>query len=129
MHPKRYPIEVTAAYVLGAALPVLEICRRRSDFSDIPGYLDDFIIGALLLIAARSAARHRPYGQSLLAGAWGVLCGGLWGSFFGQLHSTSARDISGLPHAPVIAVKLLIYVIAVLCFGLAIRRSATRSRD
>ena len=119
-----YRVEVIAAYALGIALPVLEVCRRRADFSDIPGYIDDFIIGALLLFAARAAANHRPYGAALLAGAWGVLCGGLWSSFFGQLQSTAARDVSGLPHTAVAIVKLVIYVVAIFCFVVSIRRAA-----
>lgn len=67
----RYRFEIAAAYVLGVALPVFEVCRRRTDFSDIPGYIDDFIIGALLLIAARATVRERPYGRGLLGGCLG----------------------------------------------------------
>jgi hypothetical protein len=121
----RYRFEVVAAYFLGVALPVLEVCRRRTDFSDIPGYIDDFIVGALLLFAARSATRERPYSRTLLAAAWGILCGGLWSSFFGQLYSTSPNDISGLPNSVVVFLKLLVYGIAVICLVLSVRRSDT----
>jgi hypothetical protein len=65
--------EVVAAYCLGVALPILEVCRRRTNFSDIPGYIDDFIIGALLLFAARAVVRQRPYGRALLIAALGIL--------------------------------------------------------
>jgi hypothetical protein len=41
--------EVASAYVIGVLLPVSEAARRRTNFDDIPGYIDDFIIGALLL--------------------------------------------------------------------------------
>ena len=37
--------EVSAAYVLGVMLPLLEAGRRGTDFEDLPAYLDDFIIG------------------------------------------------------------------------------------
>jgi len=67
--------------------------------------------------------RARPYGRALLIAAWGILCGGLWGSFFGQLHNPAAHDISGLSNSVVVIVKLLVYVIAIICLVLSIRRS------
>ena len=123
MKPFQYRFEVLAAFVLGVALPVLEICRRRMDFSDIPGYIDDFIIGALLLLAARSVVRRRPYGRALLIAAWGILCGGLWSSFFGQVYNPSAHDISGLNNLTVVLAKLVVYCVALVCLVLSIRRS------
>ena len=50
-------IEVAAAYALGVLLPVLEALRRKTDFSTIAGYVDDFIAGALLLYAASAVSR------------------------------------------------------------------------
>ena len=49
--------EVAAAYVLGIALPVLEAARRRTNFDDIPAYIDDFLIGAILLWGALAVSR------------------------------------------------------------------------
>jgi hypothetical protein len=118
-----YRFEVVAACVLGIALPILEVCRRRTNFSDIPGYIDDFIVGGLLLFAAWSAAGERPYGRTLLVAAWGILCGGLWGSFFGQLHNPASHDISGLPNMTVVCLKLATYCIAVVALVLSIRRN------
>jgi len=123
MQLARYRFEVVAAYCLGVALPVLEVCRRRADFSDIPGYIDDFIVGAVLLFAARSAVRERPYSRTLLAAAWGLLCGGLWSSLFGQIFSATHNDISGLPNTVVIFLKLFVYCVAIICLVLSVRRS------
>lgn len=123
MKPLQYRFEILAAFVLGVALPVLEVCRRRTDFSDIPGYIDDFIIGALLFVAARSVVRGRPYGRALLIAAWGILCGGLWSSFFAQLHNPGVHDISGLPNLIVVLAKLAVYCVALVCLVLSIRRS------
>lgn len=122
MKTSRYRFEVVAAYALGIALPVLEVCRRRTNFSDIPGYIDDFIIGILLLFAAWAVVRERPYGGSLLTAAWGILCGGLWGSLFGQLYSAASNDVSGLPNTTVVFIKVLIYCIAIIALVLSIRR-------
>jgi hypothetical protein len=123
MPPSRYRFEVIAAYVVGAALPLLEICRRRSDFSDLPSYADDFIIGALLLWAARSATQRQSYSGALLAGAWGALCGGLWSSLFNQLHNERPLDISGLPNSAAVLIKAVLYCVAIVGFVLSVRRS------
>lgn len=126
MQRPRYRFEITTAYCLGVALPILEVCRRRTNFSDIPGYLDDFLIGAFLLFAAWSAQRARPHGRALLIAAWGILCGGLWSSLFLQIHNTGSHDISGLPNLLVVALKLLIYAIALTGLVLSLRRSDPR---
>jgi hypothetical protein len=112
---------VSAAYVLGVILPVLETARRRTNFDDIPGYIDDFIIGALLLWGARSVSRGRVHGPALLTAAWGILCGGMWTSFFGQLQG--AGDISGVRNGIVVLIKGVLYLIALAALYLSVRRS------
>lgn len=37
--------EIVTAYIMGIALPVLEVLRRRTNFDTIAGYVDDFIMG------------------------------------------------------------------------------------
>jgi hypothetical protein len=120
--------EVVSAYILGALIPLLEVLRRRTNFEQPEWYVDAFIAGGLLLFAAASVSRQRPYGPPLLAGAWGVLCGGLYGSFFAQLRATTAADISGLPNAVSAAFKGVIFVIAAAAFVRSvIRAGAERS--
>ena len=51
--------EIVTAYIMGIALPVLEVLRRRTNFDTIAGYVDDFIMGGLLLYAARGPPRPR----------------------------------------------------------------------
>ena len=104
--------ELAAAYAMGIGLPLLEALRRRTNFETISGYVDDFIAGGLLLYAARAVSRGRPNGPVLLVAAWAVLCGGLYGSFFYQLESTEALDVSGLGTGTVVAVKGVLYAIA-----------------
>jgi len=104
--------ELVAAYLMGVALPLLEVMRRRTNFDTVAGYVDDFIAGGLLLYAARSTSRGNPSGPVLLVVAWAVLCGGLYSSFFGQLESSSSRDVSGLPNATVTFIKGILYAVA-----------------
>jgi hypothetical protein len=97
---------------MGVGLPLLEALRRKTNFEHFPSYVDDFIAGALLLYAARSATRERRSGPILLVIAWAVLCGGLYGSFFGQLWSQATHDIGGLPNIAVVVIKGVLYAIA-----------------
>ncbi len=116
--------EVRAARALGVALPLAETLRRRTDFSDPPAYLDDFIAGALLLIGAWAVRRGRRHGPALLAGAWGVVCGGGYYSFFGQLRQLDRPDISGLPGLAVVAIKGAMLILALAALACAIRGAA-----
>ena len=116
------PFEILAAWVLGIWMPLAEIYRRRLNFDDLPAYVDDFLMGALLLLAARAASRGQRTGRALLAGAWGVVCGAMYYSVFGQLDNGSQPDISGLPNALVVSIKLVIFGIADSAFVLSVRR-------
>lgn len=120
--------ERRAAWVMGIALPVLETMRRRTNFDTVSGYVDDFIAGGLLLYAAFAVGRGRPAGPVLLVAAWAILCGGLYSSFFWQLESGAAHDVSGLPSATVVAIKGVLYAIAIAGLVLSIR-SAVRARS
>lgn len=115
--------EVRAAYVMGFALPILETLRRRTNFAHLAMYVDDYIAGIILLIAAVAVTRGRPWGPALLAGAWGILVGGLYGSFFGQLDNELANDISGLNNWVVVVIKGIAFAISIVCFVRSVMRA------
>jgi hypothetical protein len=119
--------EHAAAYAMGVGLPLLEALRRRTNFETIAGYVDDFIAGALLLYAARAVSRGKPGGPVLLAVAWAVLSGGLYGSFFGQLERIAEVDVGGQPGVVVVAIKGVLYAISLTALVLA-TRTAIRER-
>ncbi len=113
--------EVGAAYALGILLPVGEVIRRGTDVVSIASYVDDFLVGGLLLIAARAVSARRAWGPPLLIAAWAVLCGGLYYSFFGQLERGPGLDTSGLPNHVMVAIKGVVYIIALVSLVGAIR--------
>ena len=116
-------IEVSTAYCLGVLLPVLEVARRRTNFDDFAHYIDDFLLGALLLYGAIAVTRRKPHGPVLLAVAWATLCGGMYGSFVDQLQSSDANDVSGVANALVAAIKGVIYAVAIVSLVLSIKRA------
>jgi uncharacterized membrane protein YdcZ (DUF606 family) len=117
-----------AAYVMGVALPLLEALRRRTNFSTISGYVDDFIAGALLLYAARAVSKRKPNGPVLLVAAWAVLCGGLYGSFFSQLEGGAALDVSGQAKQTVLVIKGILFAVALAALSASIRAAAVPPR-
>ena len=116
-----------AAYILGVALPAMETLRRRTNFDSPAAYLDDFVVGGLLLVAAIAVTRGVRYGRAMLIAAWGVLCGGMWGSFFGQISAPTQADISGLSHGIVITIKGAVYLVAIAAMVLSIRHLDSRA--
>ena len=67
----------------------------------------------MLLWAANADRRGQQNAPLWLAGAWGVLAGGLYGSFFGQLEDWRAVDIGGQSGLVVVAIKGVLYAIAI----------------
>ncbi len=118
--------EVGAAYAMGIGLPLLEALRRKTNFENFHSYVDDFIVGALLLYAAYAVTRDRRSGPVLLAVAWAVLCGGLYGSFFWQLFSTETHDVGGYPNMTVVVIKGVLYAIALTGLVLASRSAIAK---
>lgn len=120
--------EHLAAYGMGVFLPVAEVFRRRTDFSDIPAYVDDFIWGGLLLISARSVSKRRPAGGVLLVVAWAVLSAAMYYSFFGQIRQAGPADVSGLSNGLVIGIKGAIGAVAVVALALSARAAIPDGR-
>ena len=113
--------EVGAAYAMGVGLPLLEMMRRKTNFEHFHSYIDDFIVGALLLYAAHAVTSGRRSGPVLLAVSWAVLCGGLYGSFFWQLVSDATQDVGGLANVTVVVIKGVLYAIALTGLFLSCR--------
>jgi hypothetical protein len=118
--------EVGAAYAMGVGLPLLEALRRRTNFENFHSYVDDFIVGALLLYAAHSVTRGKRRGPVLLVVAWGVLCGGMYGSFFSQLSNVETHDVGGLPNGTVLIIKGVLYAISLAGLVLGSRHAISK---
>src|SRR5919197_5993068 len=96
------------AVVIGIVTPALETFRRWHELITLtvpwPGYLDDVLLGAFLIVGAWRAGDGSS-GRLVLSAAWGFLCGLAYGSFFEQLGALDRPDPSGIAPAFVVAIK------------------------
>ena len=98
------------AIVGGILVPSAEILRRYHqmlDPSTMPFWMDDFILGGMLLYGAWRTRHDVGRGLPFLVAGWGVSCGMGYNSFFGQLATMRAQplDVSGASAAFVVTAK------------------------
>lgn len=107
------------AIILGVLTPLAETIRRWHQLNQLrylPFWLDDYILGALLLYGAWRTGRDVRGGQRFLAAAWGFTCGMAYASFFFQLehlHDDPA-PISGVWVAVIKGVGLVLATLALI---------------
>jgi len=98
------------AYVFGVLTPIAETVRRWGAWWEYPpAYLDDVLLGALLVGGAWAARRPgSSRGRALLAAAWGFACGMAYYSL--AAHWLAMRsgqvDPAPIPTGWVFAIKL-----------------------
>lgn len=112
------------ALIIGIALPLAELYRRRQQLGDLamlPAWFDDVLIGAFLLYGWWRTKRDPEGGRLPLAAAWAFMGGMAYGSFFGQLAEISKPDPSGASPIIVVAIKGLGVVLAPIGIWLTTR--------
>lgn len=87
------------AFAFGVIIPLLETIRRWGVWGYPPAWLDDYFIGALLLVAAIKARNSRDIARARawLAGAWGFTAGIGYTSFFTHLEHIHQADPGNIP--------------------------------
>lgn len=105
------------AWVFGVALPVAETIRRWHQLGDPamwPAWLDDILLGALLLTGAWLTSQRRYHNARFLAAAWGVTCGMAYGSFFNSALHLEVADPGPLPTVAVAWIKGVGFAVAIV---------------
>jgi hypothetical protein len=110
------------AWIIGVAVPVGETVRRWGVWGYPPSWLDDFFVGAFLLVAAWRAGRDPKGGRAWLAGAWCFGAGVFYCSFFGHLRDIDKPVDSTIPHLPLtiligLAFAIMVAATALTLFG------------
>ena len=73
------------AIVLGLSLIIGEAYRSWGAGRPIAFWMDDMLMGGLLIVAAIAVGKESWARRALFTGAWGVNAGMLYGSFFGKV--------------------------------------------
>lgn len=115
-----------AALVIGLLLPVLETYRRgvgywRVEFTTM---FEDYLAGALLVLAAWGAHRRRARARDGLLIAWGWVTGMMTISLVSQIEDTLREGSPEPDNALVLGVKTVLFVTSVWAL-----RSTLRSPD
>lgn len=121
--------EVTAAFVIGLLVPLLETARRGMvhwtvEFTTM---FEDYVAGALLLLGAWATTRARPWGSTFLLLAWAYFAGLMSSSFWWQIEETFRQTVSEPNSMVVLVVKFLLWITCVVSLILSFRRVATRT--
>jgi len=112
------------AVIFGILIPVGETVRRWRQLGDIsvwPFWLDDYILGALLLYGAWRTRKDIHSGRPFLIAAWGFTCGMAYPSFFAQLLNLDP-DPGPIPSAWVAVIKGVGFALAILALAVSLKR-------
>lgn len=108
------------ALIFGILLPLAETARRWHQISGgthLVFWLDDVLLGAMLLYGAWRTRADFADGQPFLAAAWGCALGMGYFSFFGMLVDPSRVESGPLPAGwvqAIVGVGLLLSVLALI---------------
>lgn len=120
--------EVRAALAIGTLLPVLETYRRGFGFwrVDFTTMFEDYLAGALLLVAAWGALRGRVWARDGLVIAWVWVTGMMTTSLVSQIEDTIREGNPEPNNALVVGVKTGLLAVST---GALISTLRSRARD
>ena len=120
------------AVILGVLTPLAETVRRwhqLGQISVLPFWLDDYLIGAMLLYGAWRTGRDIRSGRRFLAAAWGFTCGMAYSSFFAQLERLNEPDPAPISSAWVAVIKGVGLALAILALVGTLKRSKEEGNE
>jgi hypothetical protein len=122
--PSSLKASMILAFIAAFLLPVLETGRRWSQISDSHYFLhwfDDYIIAAILFIAAWRVFKLSSKGRNILIATWGFATGMALGSFFSQLNFINEKDPAPISSPAVAFIKALALIYCIVSLYLALK--------
>lgn len=104
------------AMLLGASLIIGEAYRSWGAGRTPTAWLDDMLMGTLLICAAIAAAKPGWQRRALFTGAWGANAGMLFGSFFGKVFDPARANPGNFALGTLTALIGVAFAVAVLGF-------------
>ncbi|NJM68190.1 MAG: hypothetical protein HC851_22260 [Acaryochloris sp. RU_4_1] len=127
---KLLKISVRMATIMGIFLPLAGTVRRSNQILELTSFFswfDDYILGAVLLIAAYRVNKKVNNAISLLIAAWGFVSGALFLSFLGQFEYYQTGDPGVFSTTFVATAKGLILAYMLVGLYLGIQSNPHRS--
>jgi hypothetical protein len=112
------------AWIFGIGTPLVETIRRWGTWLEFPpATLDDYLLGALLIAGAWASGQRKPFGDRLLAAAWGFTCGMGYSSVFMQqrAYQLGMEDPAPIPTFWVFVIKAVGTTLAAVALVVTIR--------
>ncbi|MFM7377548.1 MAG: hypothetical protein ACKO1O_05375 [Erythrobacter sp.] len=100
--------------VIGAlALMLGEAYRTWGTGRPVYAWMDDMLVGGVMLIAAARMANPTLVNRTLFSAAWGMAVGMLYGSFFGKLFEPASSNPGNFGIGTLTVLVGLAFVIAI----------------
>lgn len=104
------------AVLLGLSLIIGEAYRSWGAGRPIAFWMDDMLMGGLLIAAAIAVGKQTWARRALFTGAWGVNAGMLYGSFFGKVFAPETSDAGNFDLGLLTALVGLAFITAIIGF-------------
>lgn len=104
------------AILLGGSLIIGEAYRSWGAGRTPTAWLDDMLMGTLLICAAIAVIRGGWQRRALFTGAWGVCAGMLYGSFFGKVFDPASSNPGNFSLGTLTALVGVAFAVSVLGF-------------
>ena len=101
------------AILLALSLMIGEAYRSWGVGRPVAFWMDDQIMGAMLIFGAILVRNPTRMARSLFAGGWGVNAGMLYGSFFGKVFDPAAANPGNFALGPLTALIGIAFAVSV----------------
>ena len=108
------------ALVLALSLMIGELWRSWGVGRPVAFVLDDQLAGAFMIGAAIAVKRETIRSRTAFAAAWGIVAGGLYGSFFGKLFDPGRAQAGNWNIGVLTALLGLAFCVALVGLALSI---------
>jgi len=127
MESNQLKLSMKMAIILGIFLPLAETIRRIHQiliFKDFLLWIDDYLIGTVLLIATFRVYRKKHKSREYLIAAWGITTGGIFLSCLGQvnyiINEIPEKGVFSSGLVMLIKTLILIYVLVGLSLSIKV---------
>ncbi len=105
-----------AAVILALSLMGGEAYRSWGAGRHVAFWVDDMLMGSLLIASAVAVRRETTRRRAWFSGAWGVSLGMLYGSFFSKLYPPPCVEAGNIPIAPLTTLVGVAFATAIVGF-------------